>query len=160
MVTDLSVGSRHRLIADHVFVCLDQDGRLCCSYVIRCGDAGRAVGYDGLVAGAASATGGDSPTPVPGTAAVAQLARPAVLPATSSTPSPAAAGATTIRQDAPVPAYIPPQAPRVDNTSAVSAQEVVLVSELAARADSVEELSSSSGPDNRTQTDDAGREAG
>lgn len=32
-------------------MCLNQDGRLCCSYVIRCGESGRAVGYDGVVAG-------------------------------------------------------------------------------------------------------------
>lgn len=39
---------------NNAFVCLNQDGRLCCSYVIRCGDAGHTVGYDGVVAGSAN----------------------------------------------------------------------------------------------------------
>lgn len=39
------------LIDDTVFMCCHQDGRLCCSFDFRCGDVGRAVGYDGVVAG-------------------------------------------------------------------------------------------------------------
>lgn len=34
-----------------MFVCCRQDGRLCCSFDFRCGDVGRAVGYDGVVGG-------------------------------------------------------------------------------------------------------------
>lgn len=33
-------------------MCCHQDGRLCCSFDFRCGDVGRPVGYDGVVAGA------------------------------------------------------------------------------------------------------------
>lgn len=32
-------------------MCCHQDGRLCCSFDFRCGDDGRAVGYDGVVGG-------------------------------------------------------------------------------------------------------------
>lgn len=110
-----------------MFVCLDQDGHLCCSFIVRCGDAGRAVGYDGVVAGTPGVP--QLPGSAPSGTAVA-LVRSTPDPREHAKPPPTstATTATTYAASAPAASSHNSPPPQVDNTSAVSAEKVVSVS--------------------------------
>lgn len=133
--------------ADNVFVCCHQDGRLCCSFVIRCDDTGRTIGYDGMVAGTSGVPELPSPESVlqPASTAVAVTStsstaraerrprlyragasgstqQPILRPSTASIVGPIQVSATRSTRK-----YN--KAPGVDNTSEVSAEKVVFVSD-------------------------------
>lgn len=122
-------------------MCCHQDGRLCCSYVIRCGDTERAVGFDGVVAGTAGLPelpALDSliqPSPaavaVTSSSAASSDLRPHSYSRSSTQSSPATVAVASSATSQVPPAYTRKysKASRVDNSSEVSAKEIIFVSD-------------------------------